>query len=230
MSINISAASNVLSAAAVMLISPLLCKTERKEGIFSASLGIILYRIVKSIIVECGWEFAAAAGVRTGILLEAASMCCGLVLFSEMGKAIQKQGYNTNNLPASAVIMLCVGKGLLVDSRLVPSSVEFIIGHAAESALMATSVCIAGNQGEAPDAKTITAFAVVCSAGSFAVELLLWRTACAAPSAAAPFLIMLSCCELMCVFAGGMKNSPAISPFGFAAGLLLSYGFDCLTG
>ena len=224
-----TAAACVLSLAAVMLISPLLSRAGKRGSIFSAALGIILYRIVKSIIVECGWGFAAAAGIRQGLALEALAMCCGIVLFGELGRNRQTKT-RTMNLPAASVIMLCAGKGLLCQANLIPSDVEFILGRAAGIALTAIAVYIADEDMESPDAQSLSSFAAVCAARSFAAEWLLGLFGCRASSPAAPFLIMLGCCELMVVFAGGVKNHKEAEPWGFAAGLLLSYGFDSLTG
>ena len=86
------AAACVLSAAAVMLLSPWICRSWENSRVFSAAQGIILYAIVKSIIVECGWGFAAAAGVRPGLMLEAIAMCGGLTIFGELGDDADRSG------------------------------------------------------------------------------------------------------------------------------------------
>ena len=59
---------------------------------------------------------------------------------------------------------------------------------------------------------------------------LLGPSGCRESSPAAPLLMMLGCCGLMRGFAEGIRNAPQISPAGFAAGMFLSYGFDCLAG
>ena len=102
------AAACVLSAAAVMLLSPWICRSWENSRVFSAAQGIILYAIVKSIIVECGWGFAAAAGVRPGLMLEAIAMCGGLTIFGELGGVLQKEN-RSRILPAAAVILFCAG-------------------------------------------------------------------------------------------------------------------------
>lgn len=230
MSVQYSAAACVLSAAAVMLVSPPLSRTGRKSGIFSASLGIILYRIVKSIIVECGWEFAASAGIRTGLAIEMLTMCCGIVLFGELEKMLPEGQNESSHLPVASVIMLSAGKGLLCDAALVPSAVEFVIGRAVGIALISSAVYITGADREPQDAQSLTVFGVVCAVGSFAAESLLGLSGCRESSPAAPLLMMLGCCGLMRGFAEGIRNAPQISPAGFAAGMFLSYGFDCLAG
>ena len=223
------AAACVLSAAAVMLLSPWLCRSWANSRVFSAAQGIILYAIVKSIIVECGWGFAAAAGVRPGLMLEAIAMCGGLTIFGELGGVLQKEN-RSRILPAAAVILFCAGKGMLTDPGLVPSSAAYVTGRASVAALVTAAAFIVCNDGRPADARSVTCFAAVCQAGSFAAESLLRQAETEAPSLLAPFLIMMSCCGLTFVFSRGMKNAPVISASCFAAGLLLLYGFDCMTG
>ena len=223
------AAACVLSAAAVMLLSPWICRSWENSRVFSAAQGIILYAIVKSIIVECGWGFAAAAGVRPGLMLEAIAMCGGLTIFGELGGVLQKEN-RARILPAAAVILFCAGKGMLTDPGLVPSSAAYVTGRASVAALVTAAAFIVCNDGRPADARSVTCFAAVCQAGSFAAESLLRQAETEAPSLLAPFLIMMSCCGLTFVFSRGMKNAPVISASCFAAGLLLLYGFDCMTG
>lgn len=223
------AAACVLSAAAVMLLSPWICRSWENSRVFSAAQGIILYAIVKSIIVECGWGFAAAAGVRPGLMLEAIAMCGGLTIFGELGGVLQKEN-RSRILPAAAVILFCAGKGMLTDPGLVPSSAAYVTGRASVAALVTAAAFIVCNDGRSADARSVTCFAAVCQAGSFAAESLLRQAETEAPSLLAPFLIMMSCCGLTFVFSRGMKNAPVISASCFAAGLLLLYGFDCMTG
>lgn len=223
------AAACVLSAAAVMLLSPWICRSWENSRVFSAAQGIILYAIVKSIIVECGWGFAAAAGVRPGLMLEAIAMCGGLTIFGELGGVLQKEN-RSRILPAAAVILFCAGKGMLTDPGLVPSSAAYVTGRASVAALVTAAAFIVCNDGRPADARSVTCFAAVCQAGSFAAESLLRQAETEAPSLLAPFLIMMSCCGLTFVFSRGMKNAPVISASCFAAGLLLLYGFDCMTG
>ena len=223
------AAACVLSAAAVMLLSPWICRSWENSRVFSAAQGIILYAIVKSIIVECGWGFAAAAGVRPGLMLEAIAMCGGLTIFGELGGVLQKEN-RSRILPAAAVILFCAGKGMLTAPGLVPSSAAYVTGRASVAALVTAAAFIVCNDGRPADARSVTCFAAVCQAGSFAAESLLRQAETEAPSLLAPFLIMMSCCGLTFVFSRGMKNAPVISASCFAAGLLLLYGFDCMTG
>ena len=83
MELRYSAAVNSLSAALIMVFSPFVCRFRGQNAIFSASLGIIIYTIVKSIVVECGWGFAVTVGVSVGLLIESSVILFGIILFTE---------------------------------------------------------------------------------------------------------------------------------------------------
>lgn len=223
-----SVASGILSAAAVMLAFPLIGRTRWKNGIFSAYLGIIIFRIVKSVIVECGWGFAAAAGIRTGLILESLAMCCGLVLFREVGELSHSENELSCFSPAASVILFCSGKGIMSDISLAPSAAEYIIGRAAVAALVSISVFQLNDEGNYYDHTSMIKFSLICNAGSIVLEYLLRMWTGCEQSVSAPFLIMLSCCGLLYTFAEGIKNASQIAPIGFATGILISYGFDCV--
>ena len=78
MPITYCAAACLVSVAAALLLSFACSRPGRKDGMFSAALGIIVFRIVKSMIVECGWGFAAVAGTTNGLVLESLLTLCGL--------------------------------------------------------------------------------------------------------------------------------------------------------
>ena len=70
-------AAAVMTLALSLLISVPLCRLWKKSGIYSACRGIILYRIIRGVFVDCGWEFAAIAGVEAGLLLGAGGVWGG---------------------------------------------------------------------------------------------------------------------------------------------------------
>lgn len=232
MELKYAAAACLLSIAAVMLISPLLCRSQRQCGIFSAALGIIIFRIVKSIFVECGWELAAAAGTNTGLFLEALMMGCGIVFFYEINKVFSESG-SKKVFSSVGAVMVCTGKGLMLDSRLMSDGAVFIVGRASVIALLTFAVYYVREDSGERQAKSLSGFTAICAIISLLPELLTRQYVHSETKPSAAMLIMLGCCELMFELSNAlknMKNTSEISAAGLAAGIMLSCGLESLAG
>ena len=229
MRINEPAVSWAVSAAVVMTLAPFAVRSRRQCGIFSVSVGIIMYTIAKSIIVECGWGFAAVSGVVPGVLFEATVMCCGIILLREMKAVIASEKSNAV-VNSAAVIMVCAGKNILFDYMLIPDRKVFLLGHALQMASLTTAVYYVSNEPCERKVSSLAAFGGISAFAGWAAVIILRNSGISGNPIAAPMMIMLGVCVLVSRLAVRMKDSGEISAAGFAAGLMMSYSFDCMTG
>lgn len=229
MELRYSAAVNSLSAALIMVFSPFVCRFRGQNAIFSASLGIIIYTIVKSIVVECGWGFAVTVGVSVGLLIESSVILFGIILFTEFDRVLRKNN-NKKYLPTICVIMICTGKWLTHDFNVIPDAGAFVVGNGGELALLSCAVYVIGKETEVTNATILAAFSAVCAAGCFATEMFLAMFVNSSEYITAPLLIALGCSALLVEFINSIKNKSGISAIGFVSGLMLSCCIDALTG
>ena len=223
-----AAATGILSVAAVMLFSPFLFRAGQKRGIISAAVGIIIYTIVKSIFVECGWGLAASAGTYAGLIAETVMVGLGIAFFSELNKAMADKN-GTAWFFFLGVILVAAGKNLSVDYMLIPDISAFIVGRAAQSAMLVVSACLVSDRAGREGFSFPAVWAVVCVSISTLAGLPAGRMPEGVVSAVAPMLILTGCCHLTVVLSGSVDALSEISAGGLAAGFMLSYCFDCLT-
>lgn len=221
-----SAALWMMSVSAAAVLSQILCRCGRRMGIYSAALGIILYRIVKSIFVECGWCLAAFAGSAVGFVLEASVMCWIMLLFR--GRDRKGRGMHSY----VGVTMTCAGEMLMWNSALSPSLAASLVCRSLQLAMLASAADFTLSYGfnlrrEEESGGLPLGFSLVSLTASFGLMLAVRCVTGNAVEPAAPLIIMPGVCALLYLFAGCVKESPELSAGGFAAGLLLSYGFDC---
>ena len=233
MPITYCAAACLVSVAAALLLSFACSRPGRKDGMFSAALGIIVFRIVKSMIVECGWGFAAVAGTTNGLVLESLLTLCGLFFFSEVaesGKRMKKAEVSHRLLSVTGVTLICAGKGMLFDGRLISDAAAFIAGKAAGIALLSWAVFLTEEESARDVWRAPSLWAAVCPVGSFVLECSVRPLSGSGEVASAPLLILFGSCALLCRLPERMAAWQKPSSAGLATGLLLSYAFDCLTG
>ncbi len=221
------AVSGLLAVTAVMMCAPFLLRIRRRNLIFSACLGIILYRIVKSIFVECGWGFAACSGVLAGGLLEAGAMCGGLFLFREL-----RGGYSGETggrlISGAGVTFIIAGNHLLIQYSLVNNTAVCLLGESAGAALLACSVFLAAAGEEGIHAGQMASFTAICAGAGLVLAFILQMTTDGG-GMTSPMLMMLGVCALMTCLEDCLRSKPEISASGFACGIMLAYCFDCMS-
>lgn len=210
-----------------MLLSPVILRARQKSGIISAAIGIILYTIVKSIFVECGWGLALAAGPFAGFFAETVMLGCGIAFFRELKKAIPTE-HGTSRLFCVGVILIMAGKNLSVDYRVIPDISVFILGRAAQFAMLIVSAYLVSDEAETKEIPFLSVLAVISVSINTLAALIAGQIQESSVSTVAPMLILTGCCHLTVEVSGAVNAFRVISPGGLAAGFMLSYCFDCL--
>lgn len=223
-----SLAKAMLSASFTALLSPFLSRTGQSGRLFSAAVGIILYTIVKSIIVECGWGFASAAGIFGGMVAEIVLLGCGIAFFSEV-KDILRAGRGKACFRFVGAALFLAGKGLLTDWRVIPERAVFTVGSAAEFALLAGSAYLVSSDGGEESGWLLPAAGAVCGLAAAIPETLAEGLREGGFPLLTPLLMLAGCCQLTVLLADGLNRDRDLSAGGLAAGFMLSYGFDCMT-
>lgn len=221
-----SLAKAMLSASFTALLSPFLSRTGQSGRLFSAAVGIILYTIVKSIIVECGWGFASAAGIFGGMVAEIVLLGCGIAFFSEV-KDILRAGRGKDCFPFAGVALFLAGKGMLTEWNVIPDMAVFTVGNAAVVAILAASAYLVSSDGGEESRWLFPAAGTACGLAAVIPELMLGRHE-DGPAFSATLLMLAGCCHLTVLLADSLNHDRDLSAGGLAAGFMLSYGFDCL--
>ena len=223
-----AAAKGMLSFAALMLLAPFLLRARRREGVFSAAVGIILYTVVKSIIVECGWGFSAAGGVYAGLAAEAVMLGCGIAFFSQLRIALSGRSGEAV-YSCLGVVLVLTGQNMLADIHLIPYMAGFTVGQSAVSALLVASVYLISDACEEKSGAYLAASGAACAIVCFASDVLVGQAIGKDCTIFAPMLIMAGCCNLTVFLSAALKKCRRdLSAGGLAAGFMLSYCFDCL--
>ncbi|MEE3404036.1 MAG: hypothetical protein VZR73_08135 [Acutalibacteraceae bacterium] len=228
MQIKYAAISCAMSLTVIMLLSPLISRKGDNRRVFSTGTGIIIYRIVKSIFVECGWGFAAASGVLAGLFFETAAMGMGMLMCKELRKAPAVHGDNIY-LSGTGIIMILAGNKLLYDYSVSHDIVTRMIGESGSLALLACAVYNAGKKDDERSASGLVGFGAICSTASAAAFVLLNQILCLSQNSfAVPLLIMIGVCAMIPNCVDFSQSGEKMSPTYFAGGLMLAYGLDCM--
>lgn len=222
--------SSVMSLSLVAVIYVLISRKKNSSAIFSAALGIIIFRCVKSIFAECGWGFAAIFGVFSGIAAQVTVFAASFVFFHELGEDefIRKFRFNVSQI--FMLLSFGLGKNLLYNYTELSDVMMYILGEATDFALILLSIEAASD-----DFREKGSTAVICRAAIIlivrAVILIFYRNMESDKGSFVPLVVLtLGISGMVCEFARAMRSGRDISAAGFAAGITLSFCFDSLMG
>ena len=190
-------------------------------------MGIILYRIIRCVFVDCGWEFAALAGVKAGLFLQAAVWCGGL-LFSEGIREQAVEGRKYFLVTALGAALMKTGSDLSLRFSLMTDVQSGIFGAAMRDALLVLAFWKCVNKDDQAALRYTLLFSAVCVLPAGAVA---WGTELLAPemaTVAAPFFSMLGVSVVISSLGGMTGVFEDFSAWGFALGIMVSYGFDSM--
>lgn len=222
--------SSVMSLSLVALISVPIGRMRNLSTIFSAALGIIIFRCVKSIFAECGWGFAAIFGVFTGIAAQVTVFAASFVFFRELGEdsAIRKCRFNISRI----CMLLCfgLGKNLLYNYYELSDVMTYIFGEAADFALILLSIDAASDEFCEKSSSDVIGRAAIIIAARAAI-LIIYREFGSSLGGFVPLVLLtMGISGMICEFAHAMRDRRDMSAAGFAVGLTISFCFDSLMG
>ena len=220
-------ASGLMSCSLLMLLMAPARRLRNHNGISSACLGIILYRIVRCVFAECGWDFAAIAGTGTGLLLEACILCGGTLLFG----SIQSSGKETRNtmIPVAGAVMMCVGRNLSTDFPLASDTAACVAGNAMMTALLIGAVFRCADDSGSEREGVAAFLPVFCAAVGSGMPLPLRCSGWEGAQSAAPLLSALGVSAVIAALPDHPAAVKEVSAGGLSAGMMISYALDCMS-
>ena len=189
--------------------------------------GIILYRIIRGVFVDCGWEFAAIAGVKAGLLLEAAVFCAGLLFFEGIGEKNDEEK-NTILLCAIGAGLTTAGNCLSVSFSLLSDIPSGVIGMTAQEALLILALLRCAKNSRRPALTDVLLFSAVCVFAAGAAVMAAESIFSGNAPVAAPFFSMLGISAIITLLAERSDVLGECSAWGFAFGVMVSYVSDSL--
>lgn len=200
-----------------------------RADIFSASLGIIIFVCVKSIFAECGWGFAALFGVFSGLTAQLAMTLGAFVFFREL------RGSNFLGRGGSAardIALLCfgIGRNLMCDLSVVSDFSLYLLGEAAEFAILITAALALDENAEHWNVTKRTGAAAAVIIIKATVCVTVRRQAAWNAEFAGLVLLTLGISGMVCEFVGALRQKRAISAGGFAAGFTAALCVTTLFG
>lgn len=222
--------SSVMSLSVVSVIFVQISRKLNSSKIFSAALGIIIFRCVKSIFAECGWGFAAIFGMFNGIAVQVTVFAASFVFFHELSEDDLVRKCNFNVSQTCMLICFGLGKNLQHNYSELSDIPMYILGEAADFALLLISLEAASDDFFEKSAVSVIKQAAIIIAAK-AVIITVYRTFAASMGGFLPPVLMtVGISGMVCEFARAVKSERDISAAGFAVGLTVSFCFDSLMG
>lgn len=202
---------------------------ENRADIFSASLGIIIFVCVKSIFVDCGWGFAALFGVLSGFAAQLAMTLGAFVFFRELRGSdfLGRGGHAAQNM---GLLCFGIGRNLMVDYAAVSDISFYLLGEAAEFAILIIAGLLSDRDAEGRGAADLTGTAAGILLMKAAVCAILRQRAGFDGAFAGLVLLTVGISGLVCEFVGAIRQEQAISAGGFAAGFTAALCVTTLFG
>lgn len=225
------AVSCVLSFAAVLLVGVPLGGARRREGVYSASLGIFIFCCVKMVLVECGWGFAALFGVGTGLTIQLILLTGCFFFFRQLRETGLRSPGGSYVLRCGMLLCIGVGQAMWHTEGTGGDLTVYAMGEALHFALLFLA---AGWMEEEPSQRNIgrwaAAAAVVPAVKGAGVCLL--RVCCDAEDGAFGALLLMTwgVSGLLCELAYAISRQKELSPTGFAAGMIAAFCVVSLMG
>ncbi len=224
------AASCGLSFAAALLIGVPLSRVRQEEGVYSASLGIIIFCCVKMLLVECGWGFASLFGVRMGLTIQLILVLGCFLFFRQLRETKLLSAGGTFVFRCG--MLLCIGVGQY-GWRIQETGGElsvYVMGEALHFALLLLSAGWMEEETSQKSAGRWAAAAAVVVALKGTGSWML-RAFCGEECAfAALLLLTLGVSGLLCDFACAVGRQRTLSPTGFAVGMAAAFCVGSLMG
>lgn len=209
-----------LSISGLLAVAAARTEKKRRDDIFSASLGIIIFVCVKSIVTDCGWSFAALFGVPCGFAAQMGMTLGAFVFFRELRRSERAAARLGSERLAGAAALLCfgVGRNLMCDYGVVADPSLYVLGEAAEYALLTAAVQMSGEEGDQRTAPHMIRTAATVIGSKTAVCVLLRLRYDFHGTFGGTVLLTVGIAGLVYQFAYALGQDREVTAGGFAAG------------
>ena len=220
------AASCLMSFGAAVLAAAALRGRRRTASGLSFGTGILLYHVVRTLLVECGWGFAALFGGAGGLWVQVLWLLLSALFFREW-KAARKPDFRRSAAELAALASLQTGRLLLMDMSLPSDPAAALTGEALSFALLLTAVCDRPSEDAPSDGKGAFLFRTAGRACAVTLAAGLGSRLLRVGSApAAPVLLTFGAAGLLAVLSERLPGYGSVSPVGLTAGLAAAFCVD----
>ncbi len=221
-----------LSITGLLIIAAVRTGRRRREDFFSASLGIIIFVCVKSIVTDCGWGFAALFGIPHGPVAQLCLTFGAFFFFRTLRctggtDALEFGNHFTEN---ASLLCFAIGRNLLCDDTTVANLSLYLLGEAAELALMTTAVQLINGEETPPKVPIVMERAAMLIGIKTVICTILRQQAGQQREFSGVVLITIGLTGLVCEFVDAISPGREIKPGGFAAGFTAALCMTALFG